>query len=590
MLSRRRTAPLFLALTLLALLALSAPFTLNVQAVTWSPGNPLTPLKAIDGKPYVIQDSQNALWLAYESSRSGNFDIYIRTFSAGSWAEEQRLTNSSSYDLAPALAQLPNGNILLAWSSDRSGTYTIWNRIYSGGVWSPDSQLTFPPTGRDANPSLLPLNNGTVWLFWSRETLSGQTVLRNLYYRSYNGGVWSGDRQFSTGGSEQQPNLLQLDDGTIWLTYAANRLGNLDVYYRKLTGASWSAEAPLTTNVNDDRQSWLMQDSNNLLYLFWTRCVPSGGQDCQDDIFYKTSSDRGATWSSEVVFTVDPTGEVIADSHPSALHAKDRMIYVFWGTNLTGLGSDFDVYVSTSNRITAPHDVGVARMTATPYILRRGGPVSITITVANYGDFTETVQVSVTAANTSSIPLGTQTISLAPAASMNLTFTWNTATAPFGKYTITSTIPPVPGEPAVYQSDNVFSISGVRVLPPGDVDMDGEVDIVDAALVGISYGTSASNPLWDPQADANGDGIVSILDAAIVGYAFGTRPGDPLWDPRADVNRDGVVDILDAARVAFAYGTRAAEPGWNPMADLNEDGTISILDAAIVAFWYGAVG
>ena len=582
-------AALLLALTLASLLAMSGPLLLKVHGVlTWSNGTSLTPLLAIDSKPYVMQDAQNKLWLAYESSRSGNFDIYIRWFVDGTWLPEQRLTDSASYDLAPAIEQLANGDVLLAWSSDRSGTYAIWYKINSGGTWSADTQLTFP-TGRDANPSLLKLVNGTLWLYWSRETISGQTVLRNLYYRAYNAGVWSADRQFSSGNYEQQPNLLQADDGSIWVTYAANRVGNLNIYYRKFSGATWSAETALSTNTADDRQSWLMQGSDGLLYLFWTRCVPSSGQDCQDDVLYKTSSDQGAIWSVETLFTVDPQGETIADSHPSAVHAKDRMIYVFWGTNLTGLGTDFDVYVSTSNAVQA-HDVGVAGMAVAPPILRRGGLVSINVTVTNYGDYPETFQVSVMATNTSSIPVGTQSVSLAPLASMSLTFTWNTAAAPFGRYTITSSIPPVPGEPFPYQSDNSLSVNGARVVPPADVNVDGVVDILDAALIGYSYDTVAPDPSWNPSADVNGDGVVSILDMALIGYSFNTVPGDARWDPRADTNGDGQVSILDAALAAVSFDTEAPDPRWDAMADLNGDGMISILDAALVGLWYGASG
>jgi len=86
----------------------------------------------------------------------------------------------------------------------------------------------------------------------------------------------------------------------------------------------------LTSNTDDDHQSWLMQDLSGTLWEFWTRCV-STGQTCEDDVFYKTSTNLGGTWSAEVQFTVDPSGYTINDSHPSAIHnSRDKMIYVFW--------------------------------------------------------------------------------------------------------------------------------------------------------------------------------------------------------------------------------------------------------------------
>jgi len=55
--------------------------------------------------------------------------------------------------------------------------------------------------------------------------------------------------------------------------------------------------------------------------------------------------------------------------------------------------------------------------------------------------------------------------------------------------------------------------------------------------------------------DVNGDFNVDITDAALLAMAYGTRPGDALWNPAADFNNDGVVDIGDAAILAMYYGT-----------------------------------
>jgi len=49
--------------------------------------------------------------------------------------------------------------------------------------------------------------------------------------------------------------------------------------------------------------------------------------------------------------------------------------------------------------------------------------------------------------------------------------------------------------------------------------------------------------------DLDGDGVVSCVDAAIVRAAIGTRAGDPGFDPRADLNNNGAVDIRDLALV-----------------------------------------
>ena len=54
--------------------------------------------------------------------------------------------------------------------------------------------------------------------------------------------------------------------------------------------------------------------------------------------------------------------------------------------------------------------------------------------------------------------------------------------------------------------------------------------------------------------DVNQDGIVDIIDAGIVALAFGSDPSKPNWNPKADVNSDGVVNIFDIVLIMIHFG------------------------------------
>jgi parallel beta-helix repeat protein len=54
--------------------------------------------------------------------------------------------------------------------------------------------------------------------------------------------------------------------------------------------------------------------------------------------------------------------------------------------------------------------------------------------------------------------------------------------------------------------------------------------------------------------DVNMDGKVDIKDISIISRAFGTVPGDPRWNSVADENEDGKIDIRDIVLVARNFG------------------------------------
>ena len=55
--------------------------------------------------------------------------------------------------------------------------------------------------------------------------------------------------------------------------------------------------------------------------------------------------------------------------------------------------------------------------------------------------------------------------------------------------------------------------------------------------------------------DMNGDGDVNILDLGMTLAAYGSTPANPRWNPNADLNNDGSVGIDDVSILLAYYGT-----------------------------------
>lgn len=572
---RGRTSTLLLLILLtLELLAATSLISVHpVQAATWSSGTSLTPFGSLEDQPYVMEDSKSNLWVAYESSRLANFTIWMRQYNSVSWLPEQQLTSSSASGASPALVQLANGNVMLVWSSNKAGNFSLYYKTYAAGTWSNEIRLT-APQGRDSTPTLSQLRNGTLLLYWTREALSGGNVVRFIFTKTYNNGIWSLEKQFTTGGTEEESSVFQADDGTIWNMYAANRFGNLDVFY-KTYNTAWSAEFRLTTNTADDYQPWIMQDLNGTMWTFWTRCVPiSGG--CEQNIFYETSTNKGADWSPEVTFTVDPTGCTIQNSRPAAIHYnRDKMMYVFWGTDLTSCGADYDVWVRTSNPIPF-HDVSASNATAGPNSLMEGGTVKVNASANNPGSYDETVNINAYYQNATSVLFKTVTTTVKSGASAFVQMSWNTSKVVPNKYLIVVIVLPVPGESTRLLPNNSAAAGNATVLPiPEDLDKSGRVDILDVARVAGKFGTQIVTP------DVDHDCDVDITDVAFEALYFGTTVNSPNWNPQADVDHNGKVDILDVALVANYFGQSMGPE------DLNHDCVVNILDVALEASFFG---
>ena len=54
--------------------------------------------------------------------------------------------------------------------------------------------------------------------------------------------------------------------------------------------------------------------------------------------------------------------------------------------------------------------------------------------------------------------------------------------------------------------------------------------------------------------DINGDGVVDIYDLVTVAVAYGSTPTNPNWNPNADINGDNTIDIYDLIIAASHFG------------------------------------
>lgn len=511
--------------------------------------------------PSASFDARGRIWLAYANKTVGsiaNPDIFFKTFNGLSWSNPQRVTvDPNDDDGTPFVAHLSNGSMIISWSSNRTGSnrYQLFYRLYSGNTTVPKAttnpiRLTSSALN-DSQASIVQDRNGRIWVAWAREnqttTPTGVIVFySDIYYKYFNGTTWSADfplpqaSNMIVGGKHQvetTPSIIQTKDGRMWIAWTSNETGDgtLDIFYTTTDGTvynlpssgiaagSWSSRIDLCcsdTSADDDHPA-ILQARNGTIMAFWERCA---GSNCLNDIYFQTSSNNGATWTAK---TAIPAVATSADERfPAAAQMADKRIWLFWQSQ----GSlSTQLWYTTSDQVTNVHDVGITSLAASPTLVRSGpqwdnsGSANVTVAVRNFGDYSQNT--------TLTIMLNSTVLSIIPVINLGVNqtklvqFTWQSSLGFWGRYAISANLQPIAGEDSnIFKADYNWSGGIERVSPPGDVDFNGCVNILDAALLAFSYGSSAGPPpssLWNPKADINHDGVISILDAALLAFYFG---------------------------------------------------------------------
>ncbi len=520
-----------LAALLLLVGAYSVPHSFSIS-VTWNSFQRFTASLDYDFDPSVVQGFNGTVWAFWERapfSAPWAEDIVYQTtnnlqptLNASAWSPMRVLVSNPAGDVAPSAAQLKNGTLFLSFASNRTGNFDIFLKRYNpASGWSPDAQVTTNPAN-DVVSSLVAARDGSLWLFWDRQS----STAVNIFYKVYSNGAWSAETALTNDllpVQNMQPSAFQLSDGRIFVAWSQiqdQHFGKVHILYKTFNGSTWSASVQLTSS-SPDRHPAVTQDANNTIWISWTREIQITSTTFEDDLVYVTSTNGGGSWSPEVMLTndqgcVDPNCP--DDIQPSMSQLKDGRIWVFWASTRDP-DSFWDIYYVASSPLPI-HNLAVTSLGASPLKLRASGTVSVSVTATNLGTYTESFQLNLVATNKTTITIATKNVTLAANTSTSLTFTWKTGSAPPGKYKITATIPPVLGEGIT--GDNTLTFGTVWLVPAGDVNMDGRVDIIDAALAAFSFGATPGSTNWNPSADINGDGIINILDVAIVAFWFGT--------------------------------------------------------------------
>lgn len=515
-----------ISLVALTVLGVIANISVRVYATSWGSPFALPNLDPyINLFPNLLQTSNSSagkgtIWLVWEKSFTTTLGtVYLMTHNSFGWSGEVPLVSDTMDNITPALAELANGTIILVWSRGTGalGTYDLYWKGFNGTRWTSPSPLVQAP-GDDFYPALARMADGRIWLVWYRSTSTNGGG--DLYYRIYNG-TWSAEQPLvATKAQEVFPTITQTADGRVWVVYQSNSTAGIpQLWYKVWNGTAWTNPTSFTSTTFADEYPSIAQDRSGVLWAFWSRELPTKDvlNPFQWDLFFKNSTNNGSTWSPDTQIAL-PQNTNSDEYHPTIIQAMDKTLWVVFASNqaVTNPYGTFNLYLMQSGPI-AGHDVAVTYLKTTPFNPRVGEVATIYASVANLGEYNETLKVTL---SINSTLVGPQSVALSPGKTATLAFLWNSTGYKLGRYQVQATVAPVPKE--VITLNNILT-SSFLLVPQGDVNRDGIVNIIDLTLIALRFSATTSSPFYWADADLNHDGVINILDLTISALNFGQR-------------------------------------------------------------------
>lgn len=280
--------------------------------------------------------SGNTIHVAWYDNRDANLEIYYKrsTDKGVTWGTDTRLTFNSAVSEWPALSVF--GSIVhVVWYDNRDGNYELYYKrsMDDGASWSADSRLT-NFSGHSFNPSVFVLGE-IVHVTWYDNRDGNYEI---YYKRSSDGGInWSTDLRLTNNTATSWDPAVSASDSAIHIIWWDNRDGNYEIYYKRSTdsGATWGSDTRLT-NESSSSEFCNISNSGPVVHVTWNDI-----RDGNYEIYYKRSTDAGVTWGTDTRLTNNA-----AISRRSFAFPSGEYLHVVWGDNRDG---NFEVYYKRSN-------------------------------------------------------------------------------------------------------------------------------------------------------------------------------------------------------------------------------------------------
>jgi Neuraminidase (sialidase) len=275
--------------------------------------------------------SGSSVHVVWRDDTPGNDEIFHKrsTDNGVSWSKQKRLTNNAGYSTDPSIA-VSGSNVHVVWSDLTPGNWEIFymRSTDNGATWRKTKRLT-KNSGVSTRPTIA-VSGRNVHVVWE-DSNPGNPEL--LYKRSTdNGATWSKQKRLTrTAGYSYRPDI-SVSGRDIHVVWKDNTSGNYEIYYKRSTdnGNTWSKQKRLTKNAGESTDPAIAASGKDIHVVWFDDTLGN------NEIFYKRSSDNGATWRKQKRITKNAE-----DSRTPEAAAAGGTVHIAWADFAPG---NFEIF------------------------------------------------------------------------------------------------------------------------------------------------------------------------------------------------------------------------------------------------------
>jgi hypothetical protein len=300
---------------------------------------------------WCVAASGNTVHAVWYDHRDGNAEIYYKlsTDAGIIWGADIRLTNYPGFSIAPSIA-VSGTFVHVVWFDERDGTNEIYYKrsTDAGLTWGPDCRLTNNPYGSGSYHPSIAVSDSNVYVGWHGSRDGNQEI----YCKSSTnaGATWGVDTRLTNNSAPSSWHSITASGMNVHSTWIDERDGNLEIYYNRSTngGTTWGANTRLTNNTALSHIPSIAV-SGSIVHIVWM-----DNRIGNDEIYYKRSTDNGATWGADTRLTNTPES-----SNFQSIAVSGSLVFVVWPDNSYGHGLEVYEKHSTDEGTTWSGDTRV---------------------------------------------------------------------------------------------------------------------------------------------------------------------------------------------------------------------------------------